>query len=191
MHPDAEPIPLEQAKSRFLWCVGVSPENTDEAWSNSWKAAVQRNKIYDDNAAVTTRRNLATRARGLSEELGSTYKEKILHDKHVENIKRMNDDLTSVFGTALYQASMRFGTTQKFFNMYLKFLWCFSEDRPEPPDCPLDRVVQRSAKLKVVNWTAIDSGEEYSNCIGELRAVASRADMSLAEWELRHGWRRS
>jgi hypothetical protein len=74
---------------------------------------------------------------------------------------------------------LRFGTSQKAFNLYLKFLWRLGYI-PAPPHCPVDGVILRSAGISG-SWTQSNSSAEYLRWINALRQHAG--PKSLAEWE--------
>jgi hypothetical protein len=161
----------------FLKVDGV--RTNEEALRWSINAALQRNRVYksdDDCACRTAFRN--EWARMLSEEAKAYRKpaQPISDKQHCAAIIRMSDELSSTFSDCLSEGRLRFGTVQKAFNLYLKYLWALNEIEM-PPHCPVDSVVL--ARIGITSpWTKCDSCEEYMDWINEIRR-----HLSLAEWE--------
>jgi hypothetical protein len=84
--------------------------------------------------------------------------------------------LSSQFGAYLIGGRLRFGTSQKAFNLYLKYLWAMGEAEM-PPHCPIDSVVLNRVGIDAC-WTKSDSCEEYMDWINEIRK-----HLTLAKWE--------
>lgn len=182
-----------QAQAKFLQRVGVDRGDLDKAWSKSWRAAVQRNPVYSANASETTKRLVRQGARELTEKIVRSYDRAVSDKEHQASIVSLSNNLSEMFSEALQQSRMRIGTSQKFLNLYLKYMWCFGQIS-EPPHCPLDRIVQQQAAIPLADlviWTKLDSIADYARTIERLRQVAaaqSGGTMSLAQWELRFGW---
>ncbi len=109
------------------------------------------------------------------------YKEKIIENKHNENIEKLTQEITAEYQDILHEGNFRIGITQKLLNLYLKYLWA-SDKIPTPPHCPFDSIVIRKLQLKNINWTALKSIEEYKLIVGEAKKFTR--DKSLSEWEL-------
>ena len=105
---------------------------------------------------------------------------------HCEYIGAFADQLSKSHGEFLNDNRMRFGVSQKFVNLYLKYLWVAGLIE-EPPHCPVDGIIRDLASLKY-DWTTSDSRPEYEAAIATL---AKRAHpRSLSGWELQEFRRR-
>jgi hypothetical protein len=100
-------------------------------------------------------------------------------EHHCEAVRRISYTLSGRFGNILKDGRLRYGTAQKAFNLYLKFLWRLGKIAT-PPHCPVDGTVLKAAGING-SWTSSDSEEEYTGWISSLRIKA--AGRSLAEWE--------
>jgi hypothetical protein len=175
---------LQSHMGRFLERTETPSGDFDKAWSNSWGAAVQHNPTYLPAATSGERNQVRNGVRVAVEQLSSSYQRCVDEAAHEENISNLADDISKQFGPLLMGGRFRIGTSQKVFNLYLKFLWCFGSI-PEPPHCPLDRRVQERAKLpRIIKWTGLDNISEYHGVMQTLR----RNDQTLAVWELLYGW---
>lgn len=180
-----------EASARFLRETKTETGDLNRAWSNAWGAALAHNPTYAPNASEDMKKQLRQQARAKVAEIANHYRNRIGERDHEQNILNLSHSLSAEFSEILRGGQFRIGTAQKLLNLYLKFLWCFAEVA-EPPHCPLDRVVQENAKVRpVVNWTQINSVEEYHDAIHSLREAVCRlgfSGMALAEWEIRYGW---
>lgn len=118
-------------------------------------------------------------------DLLSQYRESVHETTHLNAIQevaalaeRMDHD--GVLSNGRY----RLGISQKLVNLQLKYLWCLGVI-PEPPHCPVDRIVLARTKLRNrLNWTQIDSVDSYLQAIKAIRALAHASGLSIARWEL-------
>jgi hypothetical protein len=80
----------------------------------------------------------------------------VLDDAHCKAIANISGTLSAKFGTILVEGKLRYGVSQKAFNLYLKYLWRvrIADGKPSvpPPHCPVDGVVLRKGTLPGV-WT--------------------------------------
>ena len=161
----------------FLKVDGVSSEEQAVTWSIN--AALQRNKVYksdkDYERRVTFRAEWASLIREESKAYLTPTKP-ISDDEHCAAIARISDKLSSEFGAYLVSGRLRFGTSQKAFNLYLKYLWALGE-AAMPPHCPIDSVVLARVEIDAY-WTKCDSCEEYMLWINKIRE-----HLTLARWE--------
>jgi hypothetical protein len=163
----------------FLEVTRVSTEAS--AMSNAIQAALQRNKTYKESCSYEARdRFRAELAKQISSEK-LRYVEPVLEAQHCEVIERISDSVSRQCGQCLVNERLRYGTTQKAFNLYLKFLWRLGKVAT-PPHCPVDRVVLAEAGIYGA-WTKCDSESQYLEWI---RGIKKKADpLGLAEWEYR------
>lgn len=151
---------------------------------NALLAAVRRNKIYAAGASGTDREEFRRSWGALLIERATTYYTPVTDSDHCRIIGEIADLLSSRFGCILTRGRLHFGTSQKAFNLYLKFLWRLGH-LPKPPHCPMDRIVLRTVGLSV-SWTKSDSEIEYMEWVTACRVTACRelgAGASLADWE--------
>lgn len=103
-------------------------------------------------------------------------------EEHLSNIKKIADDLTVNFSHCLQNRRFRIGIAQKALNLYLKYLWCVGLI-PIPPHCPFDSIIiGHLPECKHLNWTAIDSIDDYQKLVNAARKKID--DKPIAEWEL-------
>jgi len=107
-----------------------------------------------------------------------------------EILYKIIDDLTvktREYKDILKLGQLNYGTAQKLVNLYLKYLWCL-DMAPEPPHCPIDRIILGKAGIYDISWTKINSMEEYISTINKIKKVSK--DLSVAQWELENYSRR-
>jgi hypothetical protein len=152
----------------------------EQALTWSINAALQRNKVYKEDEGYDRRETFRTEwARLLSRE-AKAYKhpeQPVPDEQHCAAIARIADSLSGQFGDILGGGRLCFGTSQKAFNLYLKYLWALGE-ASRPPHCPIDSVVLERAGIEG-SWTKCDSPEEYMGWINKIRER-----LNLAEWEM-------
>lgn len=168
----------------FLTVTRVSTEQA--AMTATLQAALQQrqNKVYSRdevaNERLTFRNELARMMRAESQ-LYVDPIEPILDDQHCAAIRRISESLSSGFGQILKDGRFRYGTAQKAFNLYLKFLWKLGKlGDANPPHCPVDGIVLAAAGLSG-SWTWSDDEQEYRGWIREIRKKST--PRSLSEWE--------
>lgn len=104
---------------------------------------------------------------------------------HVRNIETLANDLTDRFQSILYRERFRIGISQKLLNLYLKYQWVLGWI-PEPPHCPFDaNVIGKLQLANRINWTELDSSEDYLVLVTAARDLARQVGLSIASWELR------
>lgn len=157
-----------------------------DLFMNSWAAAVQHNKVYSDGVMQNKKDNLIRDIELYVNELSKQYRDNISEDEHIENIKNIKYYIESKYSEILYKNSIKIGTVQKFFNLLLKYYWSCNYIK-EPPHCPVDRIVLQTINIKDVNWTKIDSVDEYRNVIERIKENIK--GQSLSKWEL-SAWKR-
>ena len=147
------------------------------------QATVQRARIYRDGSGEPARDAFRRGLRRLLDSTASRYSEPLSESAHEQHIARIADALSAAHGDALRADRFRIGPAQKALNLHLKYLWCAGWI-PEPPHCPLDRVIIELLPYRVrTNWTDLDDLDSYRRLIAAAREVAQPD--SLARWELR------
>jgi hypothetical protein len=135
------------------------------------------------SAAKDVRAKLRPALRKKLADIATGYSHPVDDAAHLANIREIADMLTLQFSSCLRAGRFRIGIAQKCLNLYLKYLWCVGEI-PAPPHCPFDSVViAQLPKAQRLNWTSIDTMEEYMVLVVAARAVAGK--VRLAEWELK------
>lgn len=159
----------------------------------AWAASVQRAKLYDTRLKPEDRRSLDFRAKVLKfvqSQLLPQYAKQCTEEQHITNIQALADFGTRAGQGLLCADGYKFGVAQKLLNLLLKYLWCLDQI-PEPPHCPVDRLVLDKTSLRgKLNWTSITQAAEYRRAICAIDAVAKKSGLSIAEWEVQFYARR-
>ena len=161
----------------FLEALNVK---TDEsAMSNALQSALQHNKTYVDGLPDEKREQFRAQWAQCIRDESKRYIQPVSDVQHCEAITRISDGLSAKFGAYLTNRRLRYGTSQKALNLYLKFLWRLGK-AAIPPHCPMDRIMLNEAGIDA-KWTKCDTEEEYMGWVNALRTKAK--PRSLAEWE--------
>lgn len=153
----------------------------DELWILAWGASVQRAKVFVDGEK-DTKVFRATIKRFVRDNLLDHYKSGCDEGQHYRNIGDLVAFASRTSPELLRDGSYRYGAAQKVLNLLLKYYWCLGHI-PEPPHCPVDRIVIQHTHLRgKVNWTDIRTEGKYREVIEAIRQVAGHK--SLARWEL-------
>jgi hypothetical protein len=164
-------------KDRFLELCNVW--NEDSAMSNALQAALGRNRTYRDGSNDMARPHFRIDwARSIRDWAGR-YNVPVADAQHCEAIRTVSDQLSAKFGDLLCDGRLRYGTSQKAFNLYLKFLWRLGK-AAMPPHCPVDSIVLAEGRIDAA-WTRCDDEKQYMTWVSVLREIAK--PLSLAEWE--------
>jgi hypothetical protein len=161
----------------YLRVTRVSGEPS--AMSNAVASALGRNKTYDDAVGSQQRAEFRSTFASILRSEAKAYVQSVSDNQHYAAIERISSEMSRSFVRALVGGRLRYGTSQKAFNLYLKFLWRLGQI-PSPPHCPVDSIVLRNAGIAAA-WTKSDSEAEYRGWIATLKSVAHPA--SLADWE--------
>ena len=168
----------------FLIATGVRGEQG--AMTESLKSALQQrqNTVYSRPEFGDERTRFRNALAQVIRSEAARYRQpsRVLDAVHCEAIRRISDGLSIRFGHIfLTKRRFRYGTAQKAFNLYLKFLWRLGAlGAGKPPHCPVDGIVLASAGL-FGKWTHSDDQQEYERWIDGIRKVALPLD--LPEWE--------
>jgi len=163
----------------FLKEVKASDETS--AQKNTVSASFKRNKLY---AKKERQKELGSALKKQVESMTTQYLDKLVDEAtHLENIKKISDNLSSSFGDVLINKRLNIGTAQKALNLYLKFLWCLGKLKGQPPHCPMDSIVLKKARVYDA-WTKCDSMDDYKKWVKKIKANADAKNLTLPEWEL-------
>lgn len=169
-------------RDKFLKLTQVTKES--EAMSSSIMAALQHNPTYSANVSMKEKEKFRETLSNEIKKHAINYYKPIPEDIHNQNIIEICKDVSLKHSAILIDSKLRIGTTQKAFNLYLKFLWCLDPNRADPPHCPIDRVVLNHAGIGGA-WTKLDSLELYMQWIARLKETATKAGFSsIQQWEL-------
>jgi len=166
---------------RFLKQTGVTSETS--AMQEAVKSALQqrKNKVYSRDEVGNERGPFRSELHSLMRAAAKRYSHPVSDAEHFEAIGRIAQTLSARYGSILKGGRFRYGTAQKAFNLYLKFLWRLRQTST-PPHCPVDGQVLAAAGIEG-RWTHSDSQAEYADWIRILRQRAN--PLSLSEWEYR------
>lgn len=157
----------------------VSVNNPIDAMGNSLRAAVQRNKTYVSGTPDAERKKFRRTWDTLIVLAAKKYSQPVTDADHCDTISQIAQSLSRRFELILIGGRLRFGTSQKALNLYLKFMWRLGY-LPKPPHCPIDGVVLRAAGLSG-SWTKSDCAGEYLDWVNALRELVQQS--TVADWE--------
>ena len=153
-------------------------------WQVTVYAAFQRAKVYSDIADDDQKRGVK---RTLENEINAKlpkYMDAVSENAHLKNIEVISKKINKLWSSALERGEIPIGVVQKAFNLYLKLMWCLKEI-PEPPHCPIDKVIIDKLPYKYRKpWTKIRDIETYKNLVNQLKILANNESKTLALWEL-------
>ncbi len=156
----------------------------NELYYLSLSGAFQRNKVYSEVNVLEMKEKIRFKEK-LKEcivEITKQYNDDIDDNRHVYNILKLIQSNQSI---VIVNGKLTFGTAQKLLNLYLKYLWCTERLKTAPPHCPIDSIIlNNSLNFRNHRWTNLDCAQTYMQYINELRGIAFKNNMSLAEWEL-------
>lgn len=170
----ADPDPAQQ---RFL---------VEETWILAWAGSVQRTGLYRIGATEAARGAFRTAAIAWFEDrVLPAYRQPVDEETHRNHLMMAQREISQLSAaTSVLAAGYRLGHAQKALNLALKYRWCLGII-PEPPHCPIDRIVLGETALAgSLNWTEIDRIEDYDRAIDAVRSCAVAAGQSIARWEL-------
>lgn len=149
-----------------------------QLFSATVKASFSRAKIYKSEVE---KGDFTESLRQYLNSILSFYKSPVEEKDHLVQIQKLSD-FSSSFPIFL-GGRLNIGVSQKLLNLHLKYHWCLG-NIPEPPHCPVDRMIQNHLKIKpIVNWTEMKTIEEYLKVINRIREKMP-ANYSLAKFEL-------
>jgi hypothetical protein len=160
----------------------------NELWILAWSASVQRAKLYGEkNDSGQFREDVI---KFLTEKIIPQYIEACTEEQHYSNINTLIDHATKIDPGILGGSGYKYGVAQKLLNLALKYNWCLGLVS-EPPHCPIDRIIISKTKYNgKINWTQILRRSQYEQVIEEVKVLAQRKGLSIAQWELTHFSRR-
>lgn len=158
----------------------------NEFWILTFGAAFQRANVYKENISESDKKLFKTKTREFIENtLVLAYYENLISDEiHIENICKLSL-FTEQFESILQNGKLNFGVSQKMFNLYLKYLWCYNKIS-EPPHFPVDRRIQENIGFKpIVSWTRFENSLDYMKIIDFTRNINNEFP-TIAEFELKY-----
>lgn len=119
--------------------------------------------------------------------------DKIDEEGHKQKIVSMAKQITDKYDFILHESKFRIGISQKIINLFLKYLWCNGFVK-EPFHCPFDSIIKNhlikgNNAVHLIDWTRMNTMEEYNEYVKLARQRASAKHFSLPEWELKV-WKR-
>lgn len=149
--------------------------------AESLKAALQQrqNRVYSRDEVGDERSSFRSALSQAIRNECTRYTMTVGDSEHNAAIRNISDGLSRRFAPILKDQRLRYGTSQKAFNLYLKFLWRMGKIRT-PPHCPVDSIVLSAAGI-IGSWTQNDSEQEYIRWIDALKKKAN--PLCLSDWE--------
>jgi hypothetical protein len=127
------------ARKLFLYVDGITTPEGALQWAVN--AAVQRNHVYSAEATEDSQEKFKEKWKALIIREAENYRDcqsLVSDEQHCDAISRVADELSYHHGETLSGSRLRFGTSQKALNLYLKYLWALGELKGEaPPHCPI------------------------------------------------------
>src|SRR5579862_4259162 len=111
--------------SEFLKRERITTEADAVIWSVN--TAVQRNRVYRSRVGREAFRTEWMRVMREESQRYRSGSQLITDAAHCETILRIAKHLSDAFARLLKDGKLRFGTSQKAFNLYLKYLWHLGE----------------------------------------------------------------
>ena len=163
----------------FLTVTGVATEAA--AMADSLNSAIQQrqNKVYAQEEGGSERQEFKAAWATSMRDKAKNYQSSVSDADHCKVIRDLSKEISERFGNILQGGKLRYGTSQKAFNLYLKYLWRLGIV-PTPPHCPVDNIVLVAGEI-IGSWTALDDEEKYCEWIEILKRRAR--PRSLSEWE--------
>lgn len=169
-------ISLKKAKDEFV---------RNAHWADSIGSAFQRSYAYKKNTNAELKRAFKAELFELVKKIELGYINQEVNEKaHLKNIHKLRE-FTREYSDLFQKEVLKYGICQKLLNVYLKERWCAGKLSKQPPHFPVDRLIQVKLKLKtLINWTQIDSENEYMEIVNRVKVAAEEKGLSLAEIEL-------
>jgi hypothetical protein len=164
--------------SPFLEAMDV--KSTERVMKESLSSALGRNPTYSGEEVGNERVQFRTEWAKLIREESERYTELVGDVAHCQAISRISKALSDKFCNILLGGQLRYGTSQKAFNLYLKYIWHLESRSVPPPHCPVDHVMLELVGVGAA-WTRCNSVAEYMSWVQRLRAKAH--PLPLALWE--------
>jgi hypothetical protein len=139
---------------------------------------LQRNRVYASDSGREAFRAEWRKIMGEHAQPHRLASQTISDTSHCESIRMISDRLSARYAPLLKCGRLRYGTSQKAFDLYLKYLWHLGELPVKPPHCPIDRIVLNELRIDEA-WTKCDDQEQYMRWID---AIRSRSE-SVPDWE--------
>ena len=208
---------LQEEKDKFLRLEGFDPNREclrTFASREAYNAAAKRGCVYIAKKSEETPHAYEKRI-GASKDafrecakqlvrdfVEQRYNTSVSGDAHRENLEELAAQISAICPNILRNENenenengrFRIGTTQKFVNLYLKYLWAGNKI-PEPPHCPFDRIILVNKLRTQAKWTRMDNINEYEQwvdrwvdkvacLVAKNKQYSSITEWSIAEWEL-------
>jgi hypothetical protein len=172
-YPSLKPILM---KKEFL---------ISECFMLSVNAAFQRANVYEDSSSDMRKVYLKRMIKGyIDNNIISQYDNEVSEINHIENIKSVSE-YSKCFEDILANGQLNFGVSQKLLNLYLKYMWCLGVITIPPPHFPVDSIIQKKLKLKVIPWTKMKNEKDYLKVINHAKTILSDYNYkTIAELEL-------
>ena len=199
---------LQEEKRKFLRLEGFDPNREclrTFASREAYNAAAKRGRVYiakkpEETHYAYEKRKGAFRkcAKQLVRDfVEQRYNTSVSGDAHRKNLEKLAAQISAICPNILRDKSenknrnknengrFRIGTTQKFVNLYLKYLWAGNKIL-EPPHCPFDQIILVNKLRTQAKWTRMDNIKEYKQWVDKAACLVAKNGQysSIAEWEL-------
>ena len=96
---------------------------------------------------------------------------------------RLKNRVNDAISTCESSGYCRISHAHKGLSLFLKYQWCLDKTVQEPPFCPIDSAVLRSAGIREA-WTLLDDIDTYESWMQQIAATAVSMQSTPAQWEL-------
>jgi len=175
-------------KNNFLNRYNAS-RSEGEAIKEAIGASVKHNPTYSPNIELKERSIVRKSWETHLIKIGELFTENRNLEFYLETVNEFQTTM-SEYNSLLspnkknYDNGFRIAHSQKSISVFLKHLWCM-DLIPEPPCCPVDRIIAKAANVKLKeNWTQMNSIESLEFALNEFSKIANSENKTLAMWEL-------
>jgi hypothetical protein len=177
-------------KEEFL--TRYNPNRSENhALSKSIGASVGRNPTYTANLNNSDKSIFRTFWATEIITIGMSFNEPRDLKYYLQQVQNLANTINQDYYNTLqphkpnYDNGFRIAHSQKSISVFLKHLWCM-ELIPEPPCCPIDRMISLKAKYPLdVSWTKMNSIDQIERTLIGFRTLAENNNQTIAEWELK------
>lgn len=168
------------------------PLNPDDAATLAMDVSVKQNPTYSDGVDHKEIREYWSRK--LIALLPKYQKAKPVRvSSFIRDVRIMKVKMNSRFPKSFintgrgddddFDKEFRIAHAQKSLSIFLKHMWCITDNMPEPPVCPIDGNILKAIRNNDT-WTKLNDIAIYKTYLNQVRDVAKSNNMSPAKWEL-------
>jgi hypothetical protein len=172
---------LEEVRVSSAMSDALKVRGTERVYKKVSKNAEPKHLLRREEFREELRSNL--------QQLAEDYKDVVISDDHIRNIRKLAADLSSSYKDIL-DGDLSFGVAAKALNTYLKNRWC-ADGNIKPTHCPFDRRVLKKIRPRKKKGQASTFHDKWTDATeGHYKewvslATGAAGGLSLSEWELK------